>query len=78
MPFDSWGSNLEGQMADLEEYINWVGSALNDQPIPEFEWQVKANEVGQKLLRQLRRERDLLQFQLDQHRRRDRESGIKY
>jgi hypothetical protein len=78
MPFDSWGSYVEGELGDLDEYIEWVGNVLNNQPIPTLEREIRANEIGQKLLRNLRRERDLKQFQLDSHRQRDRESGIKY
>lgn len=80
MPFDSWGSMLEGEMNDLDEYIQWVGNVLNDAATAEplSEQEEKANRIGQKLLRQLRRERELKQFRLDAHRQRDRDLGIKY
>lgn len=66
MPFDTWGSQLEGQIGDLDQFIQWVEMKNPD------------DIVGNHLLQYLTCKRDSLQRQLDQHRRRDAESGIKY
>lgn len=80
MPFDTYGSYLQGDIGDLDEYIQWVGNALNNTEVsmPPTEWEQKANEIGQKLLRELRRERESRQRQLEMHQQHDRERGIKY
>lgn len=78
MPFDTWGSHLENDIMEIDEYIQWVGSALNSWPFSTIEKEQKANEIGQKLLAELRRDKTSKEQQLKIHRQRDKESGLKY
>lgn len=77
MPFDSWGSSLEGKISDLNKWIDALENAQTVEPQKYFV-NLFTPEMKAGILRHLRLERDSLQRQLNQHRQRDRESGIKY
>lgn len=77
MPYDSHGSNLEGQIAELDEYISALSNAPTSEPL-DYVINQFTHDIKMKILKHLARERDSIKRQLDQHRQRDEERGIKY
>lgn len=77
MPYDSYGSGMEAQIEELSEYISALSNAPTSEPL-DYVINQFTHDMKMKILKHLASERDSIKRQLDQHRRRDQERGIKY
>lgn len=72
MPFDSWGSYLENDIGELEQYLEAVNYILS------YCGPTVHDETLKKLSRDLQRQKEHKEYELRTHRQRDKERGIKY